>query len=115
MDQITLSSLINAGIIFMGLVGFYEVVIKVVDRITKRHDREKSWDDTRKELTERYDGRLTKIDREIKGLKEEQRLTMKGLLAILEGLGQLKCNGPVTEMKDELYSFLNDKAHEEDD
>lgn len=51
-------------------------------------------------------------DEEIKKLKEEQTLICYGMLACLEGLKQLNCNGPVTEARDKLSKHLNKQAHE---
>lgn len=50
-------------------------------------------------------------DEEIKELKEEQTLICYGMLACLEGLKQLNCNGPVTEARDKLSKHLNKQAH----
>ena len=50
-------------------------------------------------------------DEEIKEIKEEQRLLCYGILACLDGLHQLKCNGSVTEARDRLHKHINKQAH----
>lgn len=50
-------------------------------------------------------------DKDIKGLKEEQRILTKGILACLRGLKEQGCNGPVTEGIREIEEHLNQQAH----
>lgn len=112
--------LIGAAIIFMGIYGFYEVIVKVVKRINERHDKEQAWDkavqqiaDERKLITDRYDERLDDMDAKMQSIIAEQCIIIETQQAILDGLGQLNCNGPVTEQKKKLDKYLNDKAHSE--
>ena len=98
--------LIGAAIIFMGLYGFYEVVAKFVKKINERHDKEQAWDravsqiaDERKKITDMYDERLDDLEAKMQNIVAEQYIIMETQQAILDGLGQLKCNGPVTEQK----------------
>ena len=55
--------------------------------------------------------RQGKQDKNIKSLREEQCLICYGMLACLEGLKQLNCNGPVTDARDKLSKYINQKAH----
>jgi predicted histidine transporter YuiF (NhaC family) len=48
---------------------------------------------------------------EIAELKKEQQLLTYGILACLDGLKQLKCNGSVTEAQDKISKHLNAQAH----
>ncbi|WP_099469448.1 branched-chain amino acid ABC transporter permease [Konateibacter massiliensis] len=50
-------------------------------------------------------------DKDIANIKEEQTLICYGMLACLEGLKQLNCNGPVTDARDRLEKHLNESAH----
>ena len=50
-------------------------------------------------------------DKNIKGLKEEQRILTKGILACLRGLKEQGCNGPVSEGIREIEEHLNQQAH----
>lgn len=54
----------------------------------------------------------TKQQEDINSVKEEQRLIVCALLACLDGLKQLNCNGAVTEMHTRLEKHINQKAHE---
>ena len=52
---------------------------------------------------------------DIKEIKEEQCLITYAMLACLDGLKQLNCNGPVTEAHNRLQKHLNQRAHSSDD
>lgn len=52
-------------------------------------------------------------DEEIKGIKEEQRILVGGILACLKGLKEQGCNGPVTRGINEIEDYINKKAHDE--
>jgi hypothetical protein len=52
-----------------------------------------------------------KQDTDIANMKEEQTLICYGMLACLDGLKQLNCNGPVTDARDRLEKHLNKSAH----
>jgi hypothetical protein len=48
---------------------------------------------------------------DIKELKDEQCLISYAMLACLDGLKQLNCNGAVTEAHNKLEKHLNQRAH----
>ena len=50
---------------------------------------------------------------DISDIKKEQQLLTYGMLACLEGLKQLNCNGAVTDARDKLSKHLNEQAHKE--
>ena len=50
---------------------------------------------------------------DIQELKDEQCLISWAMLACLDGLKQLHCNGPVTEAHSKLEKHLNQKAHDQ--
>lgn len=51
-------------------------------------------------------------DKEIKNLKEEQRIICTGVLACLDGLEQLGCNHSVPKAKATLEEHINKQAHQ---
>lgn len=53
-----------------------------------------------------------KQDKDIKQIKEEQCMHTYVLLAILDGLKQQGCNGPVTEAREKLSKHINKQAHD---
>lgn len=61
---------------------------------------------------EKQDEEIAEIKLEIAGIKQEQGLICKGMLAALDGLEQLGCNHIVPTTKEELGEHLNNKAHE---
>ena len=139
MEAITFNDIVKMAIALMAMWGFYEVLVKVVTAITKRHDKEKKWDEMETKLLKNiqeerdkiyanYDPKLEDISKDIEKLRGEIESThceteskmqellaiitilTKGQVAALDGLKQLNCNGRVTETKAELDSFLQQKA-----
>lgn len=126
-QTITIDFIVKAGITFIGFWGFLKVVLEVVEAINKRHDREQKWDDysenlekERNKIYEKYDERLyevekqiasnsTDTDAKIQDIKVEITILTKSMSAILDGLIQQGCNGPVTEAKKNLDEFLMSK------
>ena len=102
--MITFNDLFNLCIVIGLIWGGVKVAMEIIAAITKRHDREQSWDNA--------NTRLDKIDDQIKEVREEQGIMMETLQAVLDGMLQLKCNGHVTEQKQKIDKYLNDKAHE---
>lgn len=92
--------------------------------------KEKLWDEglcdldgMRERLSRDFNKRLDDIERKmednhtdteakVQEVRAEQMFQMELFKAILDGLGQLNCNGPVTDMKEKLDRYLNEKAHE---
>lgn len=95
-------------------------------------EKEKKWDDglatisnERKQIIERYDGRLdeieTRIDEnhsqteaKIQEVQSEIYILTECMRAVLDGLHQQGCNGEVTKTKQKLETYLIKKAYDED-
>ena len=138
MDQtITLSTLIQMGVIIMGLWGFFRVVKELVQSITTRHDREQKWDsmsemeerlvkniqDERDKIYEKYDGKLEEMESKIDGnhadteaklqeVRAELLIITDCMAAVLDGLHQQGCNGKVSEARENLDQYMRNRAHE---
>lgn len=131
MDQaITMSTLIQMGVVIMGLWGFYKVIKEIVGNITARHDREQKWDEMvqnvqeeRDKIYERYDIKLADLEdrldtnhkdteEQLKQVKEELRILTDCMAAVLDGLHQQGCNGRVTEASNNLQAYMNMRMHE---
>ena len=56
--------------------------------------------------------RQSEQDKEIKKMKEEQKILVYGVLACLRGLKEAGVNGPVTDGIQRLEKHLNIQAHE---
>lgn len=130
MDQtITLSTLIQMGVIIMGLWGFFKVVKEFIRDITARHDREQKWDEMvqnvqeeRDKIYERYDNKLgemeTKIDdnhanteAKLQEVRSELLILTDCMAAVLDGLHQQGCNGKVSEARENLDQYMRNRAH----
>lgn len=55
--------------------------------------------------------RQNKQDDDIRTLKAEQSVIVKGVLACLKGLKEQGCNGPVTNAIEEIQTHINNQAH----
>ena len=102
-------------------------VKKVVESVEKK---EKLWDEglsdidgMRERLSREFNRRLDDIEDKIQEnhadteakvqeIRAEQMFQMELFKTVLEGLGQLGANGPVTVMSEKLDNYLNLKAHE---
>lgn len=131
MDQtITLSTLIQMGVIIMGLWGFFKVVKEFIKDITARHDREQKWDemvqdvqDERDKIYERYDSKLAEMESKIddnhsdteaklQEVRAELLIITDCMAAVLDGLHQQGCNGKVSEARENLDQYMRNRAHE---
>ena len=129
-ETITVSLLIQMAIILMGIWGFVKVVKEIIDSVNKRHDREQKWDDYEKNLQEerdkiyeKYDSRLEEMEKKIEDnhtdteakiqeIRAELYLQTECMRAVLEGLQQLNCNGPVSDAKKKLDAHLLERAYD---
>lgn len=140
-EAVTVSLLIQMGVIIIGLWGFVKAVKEIVKNITDRHDREQAWDEAvknkddvyriitenfqteRNKVYDRYDNKLEEMDRTInenhtdtsakfQQVYSELFILTNCMQAVLEGLKQLNCNGPVTEESEKLKAYLSKRAHE---
>ena len=100
---------------------------KVVETVEKK---EKEWDEalagvkeTRAVLAKEFNKRLDNIERtieenhtdteaKIQEIRAEQEFSIEIFKVILQGIGQLGGNGPVTKMEERLDAYLNKAAHE---
>lgn len=108
---------------------------KIVSRITAEHDRMKKWDTMEEQMLKniqaerdkiyaRYDVKLEEIEgriednhieteAKIQQTQSELYILTQCMSAVLDGLKQMNCNGPVTEAKEMLDSYLVRRAHEQ--
>lgn len=94
--SITIGQLLEVIGIIVAFWGGYKVIKEMVKSITDKHDQIQKWDE---------------YDKQIKDIKDEQCLMTWCMLATLDGLKQLGCNGKVTEARDKLDKHLNKTAH----
>lgn len=138
-ETLTFSMVQNFCVVLVALYGLNKILSEIIDKIGKykknkdkvenfdpeiiKSDVEKYLDVKHDAITKRYDGELKEIRETIKEnhndtaakfqeVKEELYLQTECNAAIMDGLIQLKCNGPVTEAKTKLEQFLNQRAHD---
>ncbi len=129
MDQtITLQALVQSAALIVGMWGFIKIIMEIVKAINARHDKEMEWDRTkedlekgRQEIIERYDQKLSELEKmivenyaqteaKIQELNAINLLLTKSIRAILAGQIEQGLNGPVTEAKRALDEFIDSKA-----
>lgn len=100
--QITISwqSIITAGAVVGAIVALATHFTKVVRWV----DKQGKQDSEIQEIRQHHED-------DMKIIKEEQALLVRGVLACLKGLSEQGCNGPVTEAIGEFENYLNEKAH----
>lgn len=123
----------EVAIVIMAAWGFYKVIMEIIKAVNERHDKEQKWDEMEERLTKniqderdkiyaRYDFKLEELEgkiddnhcdteAKIQQLKTELQIQTECIRAILDGLHQLNCNGPVTEAREKLDDYLVNQAH----
>ena len=103
----------------------HEWQMRIKNAVETVEKKEKEWDEalagvreTRVILTKEFNKRLDDIEQKISDteakiqeIRAEQEFSMEIYQAMLEGLSQLGSNGPVSEMKERLYNYLNKETH----
>ena len=81
-----------------------------LDRMREKMSRDfnKRLDDIEVKIEENH----TDTEAKVQEIRAEQMFQMELFKTILDGLGQLGANGPVTIMSEKLDNYLNQKAHE---
>lgn len=93
---ITLNLILKIFGVIVAIVGGITAIIAVIKWLNSMHDKQQQYDN---------------YDKDIADIKEEQCMLTYCMLAVLEGLKQQGCNGPVTEARDALEKHINKKAH----
>ena len=109
--ELTMQNVITA-------VSFMTAVILLVQRFAKGvrwFDKQEKQSTDIEELKHQHEVDVDKLESEmaaeIRKNNEELQLLTRGILACLKGLQEKGCNGPVTEMAQEIEDYLNTKAH----
>ena len=113
-DPITISSILTSLGWIVTIVAGLTAIGVLIKWITGVHDKMQSWDNQEKQIHDlecRMTDRQTDIEAKLQEIRSEQCLMTSSLLAILDGLQQLNCNGNVTKAHTELEQYLNQQAH----
>lgn len=112
---ITLTSILTIFGILVAIVGGVTAIIALVKWINNIHDRVQKWDEydmkianVEKSMSDLH----TDIDGKLQQIRAEQYVLTDCMVAVLDGLQQLGCNGKVTQAKNNLANYMNEKAHE---
>ena len=89
--------------IIVAVVGGLKAVEWLYGKLTNAHDRAQKWDE--------YEDKDKDINSKIQQIQAEQCMLTYCMMATLDGLHQLGCNGKVTEARTKLDKFINQQAH----
>lgn len=93
---ITLGSLIEILGMIVAFVAGIGGIIAIIKWITSIHDKREQYDD---------------YDKKIEQIQAEQCMITYCMMATLDGLHQLGCNGEVTKARSKLDKWMNKQAH----
>lgn len=82
--------------------GYEAKILELNNRIDSAH----------KYATQSLEDMQSETDAKLQEIRAEQYMIMHCMGAVLEGLKQLNCNGPVTEASHKLDEYLNKQAHQ---
>jgi hypothetical protein len=136
--DITFDMIKNAALVLVGLYGIEEIFSKIISKIgswTKKEEKIATFDPEaiKKDIMDQYfadqqkkwanyNTKIAEIDQKIddmktdfetrnQEIKAELYLQTDCMQAVLDGLKQLECNGPVTEAKERLDDHILKRAY----
>lgn len=91
----------------VALVAGIGAILVLIGYITSVHDKRQKYDSYENQINE------LKLDTtaKLQEIQAEQCMLTYCMMATLDGLHQLKCNGKVTEAREKLDKYLNQQAH----
>lgn len=108
--QIDVIELYKLGGAVVGIVLFIIGLYKLYDKIV---DNQKAQEKRIDRLEKSHAEDIERLEKEIKQIKKENSIIIRGLQGCLGGLIQLNCNGEVTDTKKEIDDYLNNAAHDQ--
>ena len=113
-EPITLQGILTILGLIVAIVAGCTAIGAIIKWITGVHDKMQQWDGYEQkmhELEARMSDHQTDIEARLQEIRTEQEILTSSMLAVLDGLQQLKCNGNVTKAHTALEQYLNDRAH----
>ena len=114
-QAITLETILYIFRLLVAIVAGVTAIVAIIKWITQIHDRNRKLDGYEKDIADvknSIEDLRTDTNAKMQTIMAEQLIVTDCILAILDGLGQLNCNGPVTEAKNHLVEHINERAHD---
>lgn len=89
--------------VIVAVVSGLKAIDWIYEKLTNAHDRAQKWDSA--------DEKDSEFNARIQQIQAEQCMLTYCMMATLDGLHQLGCNGKVTEARSKLDKFINEQAH----
>ena len=103
--------IIKVGAGATALTAIFGVVVFIVKWFNKQNKQSDDIEELKKHHDEDMKKTTEKEAKDIQELRNELCVLSYGMLAALDGLKQLHCNGEVTKAHDMLSKHLNQQAH----
>lgn len=111
---ITLNSVLEFLGILVAIVGGVGAIIAIVRWITSLHDKNQKYDGYDKridEVEQKINDTHSETEAKLQQMQAEQCMLTYCMMATLDGLHQLGCNGEVTRARSKLDKWMNKQAH----
>ena len=102
----------NTIIGIAGLITALGVIIGLLWSVFEQKHKYDEYDKRIKDINEKIAELQTDNMAKMQSVMSEQCMQTYVLQAVLEGLHQLHCNGPVTEAREKLSKYINKQAHD---
>lgn len=106
-EPITLQGILSILGLIVAIVAGVTAIGAIIKWITGVHDRMQKWDSYEKQISDLK----TDVEARLQEIRSEQCILTSSMLAVLDGLQQLHCNGNVTKAHEALEKYLNDSSH----
>ena len=106
-----LDIIIKAGMVVTAVTAIIGVIVFIVKWLYKQDKQTTDIEELKKHHDEDMKKTKEKEAKDIQDLRDELCVLSSGMLAALDGLKQLHCNGEVTKAHDMLSKHLNQQAH----
>lgn len=113
---VTINGILSVLGVIVAVVAGIGAIIVIIKWIIGAYKKTMQWDGYTAQinsLDKKIEDQKTDTDAKLQEINAGLAVLTNSMLAVLEGLTQLNCNGPVTAARDELIRHLNDAAHEQ--
>lgn len=122
---ITIESILKALAVIVAIVGGIAAIREIIKAVNEIHDSRQKYDGYEGQIsdlnnkienahvyaTNKLEELNTDTDAKLQEIKAEQCMLTYCMMATLDGLHQLGCNGKVTEARNTLDKYMNKQAH----
>lgn len=105
--------IIKIAALITAIIGIWAAIYAVIKWFQKQDKQSKDIAELKAKHEKDIEATRKKESEDLKSVKDELCILSYAMLAALDGLQQLHCNGNVTRAHDRLEKHLNQKAHDQ--